>query len=222
MKKALPALLLLALFVAILAWDRRDGPGPPAAPAYAPPEAQIEVLRRLGLELTPEAEAAASAEYPYEGALLTLGLGDYDFETDVWTPTSRQVFYMDGEVMVIEGMYDLLFQGLSSISQGELTFSDIQADFSGVDWEADTGTVPVAFQVSGVEGRFDAAWSGDWIDFGVLDAVNDCLSGDKRFYFTYGGQGEILFYCDAAWAADFTAQTRLPLWDRQDAGVWLP
>jgi len=224
MKKSLPALLLLAALVAAIAWDRRSGQGPGATwtAAYVSPEAQTEVLRRLGLELTPEAEAAASAEYPYETALMTLGCGEYDWETDVWTPTSRQVFYMDGEVAVIEEMYDLLFQGLSSISRDELTFSEVRADFSGIDWEADTGIVPVSFRVNGAEGRFEAAWGGDWIDFGVLDAVNDCLTGDKRFYFTYGGQGEILFYCDAAWAADFTAQTGVPLWDRHVAGVWQP
>ncbi|MCI8524530.1 MAG: hypothetical protein HFF17_01100 [Oscillospiraceae bacterium] len=230
MKKALPALFLFAAVVAVIAWDRRGGQTPPSwtpfssysQPQPVPPETQAEVLRALGLELTPEAEAAASAEYPYEPALMALGYGEYDWETDTWTPTSRQVFYMDGEVVTIEGMYDLLFQGLESISRDELTFTEVQADFSGADWKMDTGTVPVSFRVNEVEGRFEAVWMGDWIDFGVLDTVNSCLTGEKRFYFTYGGQGEIIFYCDAAWAKDFTAQTGLPLWDRQDAGMWLP
>lgn len=177
-----------------------------------PLEEQLAVLRGLGMEI-PEKAADIDLSYgagDYEMLLLSIGWGNYNFETGEWTPSSRQVFAFDAEVYSIEDMYLNYLKGLQSISQGELDFSDAAQDNSNVDWDGPDGTVGVTFRLNGMECRYHAQFQGDWLDVRIRAAINgflEKLGVEKRFYATPGGQGEIVFFCTEAWARQFEEAT---------------
>lgn len=175
-----------------------------------PVEAQLETLRRLGLRLTPEAEAACVPDPPYLPVLEALGRGRYDPVLGVWTPTSRQVFYMDEWAEWADEIYPLYFQGLESIAEDQVFFREIFADFRSVDRETGSGTVPISLELNRRPLCLTARFYADGPDCTILNGVNRALAAqgvEKRFFFTDGGRGEVVFFCTAAWARQFEEAT---------------
>lgn len=139
-----------------------------------------------------------------------LGSGHYDPETRIWSPSSKHFFAFDAEVIDVETMYLNYLKGLQSISQGELSFTDMVQDTTKVNWEEPSGTIAVSFRLNGIECRYDAAFQGDWLDTHIRNAINSCLDRlgiEKRFYATDASQGETLFFCTEAWARKFEEAT---------------
>lgn len=181
-----------------------------------PMQEQMEVLRGLGLEIS----EAAAQKLPPEGAywmtLESLGWGSYDFDTNAWTPSSRQLYSFDSEVPDIETMYLTYFKGLQAISEGELTFTEVCQDHSQVDWDGPGGKVAVTFRLNGEACRFDAEFMGDWLDLTIRGAVNRVLARqgiEKRFFATDASQGETIFFCTAEWAKRLEAATQCRMSD---------
>lgn len=195
--------------------ERRDERGSVSA------DEQIRVLTELGLTLS-ESTVASMREYEevckrknsfgleYSLPLEAEGSGVYHYDNCTWTPSSSQVYAFDSEFFDVEGMYKIYLQGLQSISQGELIFSDIITDYSNADFENRGGTVDVRFKLNGKECRFEPEFMGDWLNLRIRNVVNRCLEelgAEKRFYATDGGQGEIIFFCTGEWAKKFEEAT---------------
>lgn len=173
-------------------------------------EEQLATLRKFGLIIPDEFAGQCFPCGDYMPFLATLGWGKHDFEQKTWTPSSSQVYAFDGEVCFIETMYHIYIQGLQSISEGELTFSDVETDFSHVDWDGPGGKVDVRCTINGIPFQYNAIFQGDWIDTNIRCAVNEHLAKlgiSKRFFYTDGEQGEIIFFCAEDWAREFEEAT---------------
>ncbi len=175
---------------------------------------QIAVLQGLGLtvpeNIVQEVFQKGNPPSDFGELLAAIGVGEFDWDTGVWTPVSNQVFSFDGEVFSIENMYPNFIKGLQAISEGELVFSDAAQDDSDVDWEAPGGIMHVSYRINGVLCSFDAQFMGDWLDVSFQDAVNhelEKLGVQKRFYATDGIQGNTLFFCTEEWARKFEEAT---------------
>ncbi len=182
---------------------------------------QLRVLQKFGFtlseqtvlamrELWEEWEKEGSWGREYSLPLYLDGCGDYNYENYTWTPSSSQIYAYDCEFFDVEGMYRIYLQGLQSISEGELTFTDITTDYSKANFENRGGTVDVRFKLNGKECRFEAEFMGDWLDAHIRNEVNRCLeelSVEKRFYATDCDQGEIIFFCTEKWAREFESAT---------------
>lgn len=144
-----------------------------------------------------------------------LGMGEYDPDTWEWTPGNSGVYWFDMEVFDVGSMYTDFLRGVSALGNGELDFTDIQEDFSRVDWEKCTGSVLVSFDWNGQHYIMEAEFAGDWFDPNILDTMNKLLTGNgnrKRLYFASDeGQGLLVFYRDESWAGDFEKKTGLNL-----------
>lgn len=177
------------------------------APAVAQ-EDGLRILRELGLEFSSQPEMGDS--WDYAQALATVGWGTWDYSVGTWTPSSAQVYAFDAEVFDVAQMYINYFKGLHSISQEELTFSDVVQDNSAVDWEAPGGTVTVRLCLNGMDCTYTVEFLGDWLDMRIQKAVNESLEKlgiQKRFYCTDVDQGGILFFCTEEWARKFEDAT---------------
>ena len=116
--------------------------------------------------------------------LLNMGMGDYNYETGEWTPTSSQVYAFDAEVYDIEHMYTLFLQGVQSIVP-DVVISDIQEDLSQmtdemvpsetVEWMGTDGKRSVSFLCNDHRYSIELESWGDWINTGILDFMNDVL-----------------------------------------------
>lgn len=185
-----------------------------------------ETLKELGIEgITDEMVAeleANSAQMPPEilfnktaTLLSSAGIGNFDYETWDWTPSSNSVYCFDVEIFNLEKMYTFFLQGVAAIGKGELDFTNIKEDLSEVDWEAGTGKRSVTFDWNEKTYTIEAEDMGDWFDMKVADELSKIIEaqgGSKKLYFTTDGyQACIIFYCDEAWAETFREKTGLPL-----------
>lgn len=149
--------------------------------------------------------------------LSAIGRGEYDYETWDWTPGSHSVYAFDVEVMNVSQMYTFFLRGVSAIGDGELDFTNIIEDTSGVDWEAGTGKRRITFDWKGSTYTMEAEDDYDWFDFQVAEQLNEIIAakgGSKKLYFASDGYQEcIVFYCDKDWAKKFEIKTVLELED---------
>lgn len=175
-----------------------------------PAEIQLAVLRDLGLNVPDHAVEKCIPENGFIPLLEAIGWGSYDYEKNIWTPSSAQIYAFDAEVFSIEDMYLIYLKGLQAISEGELAFSDVVQDNCQVNWNGPEGIVHVHFSLNGTPCQYDAAFQGDWLDTRIRQAINRQLEQmgiEKRFYATDGAQGEIIFFCSEAWARKFEDAT---------------
>lgn len=183
-------------------------------------ERKLATLEELDFQFTEE-ERKAMEEWPdagYGDLLAMVGWGEFDNETWEWSPTSDQVYALDTEVFNIDRMYLDFFQGLLSISNGELPITDIIQDDSQVDWEEGTGTFQVTLNYNEKPYTFTADALHDWLDVGILEQVNRMLEKEgveKRFYAAWNDyQGITVFYRDKAWARRFESATGCKLYTK--------
>ena len=183
-------------------------------------EKKLSVLEELDFQFSEE-EKRAMEEWPeagYEDLLALVGWGEFDLETWEWSPTSDQVYALDTEVFNIDRMYPDFFQGLLSISNGELPITNVVQDDSEVNWEKGTGTFQITLHYGEKPYSFTATAMNDWLDVGILGQVNDMLKKEgveKRFYATWNSmQGITVFYRDKDWAQRFEAATGCKLYTK--------
>lgn len=185
-------------------------------------EQLANILRELGItninnELITQLEDEWK-EYPEDilidkMALLlcTIGYGEYDYTTGKWTPSSNKVYSFDMECFDIDNMYQLLFEGISSIGEDELNFSNIIVDTSKVDFDRGIGTQTFQFDLNGKTHVLEGDYYNDWYDIEILDYLNEILENEnkaKKLYFMGDGyQSFIVFYCDKEWADLFEEKT---------------
>ena len=143
----------------------------------------VERLRTLGFDVD-EQVLQESENQTMFGILLDLGMGDYNYDTGEWTPTSSQVYAFDAEVYDIEHMYRLFLQGVQSIVP-EVVISDIQEDLSQMtdemipskttQWMQTDGKRTVSFLCNNHPYSIVLESWGDWINMNMLDFMNHVL-----------------------------------------------
>ena len=198
---------------------------------YVPFEKQLEVMEQLGFTVSQDSidylkEWMSEEEYggygrvyvegyPYHELLMGLGYPTYDEETWEVLDYSKQAYWLDFEGWDISTDYIQILKGLAAMSGGEVTFTDMKEDIYHVDWDKGTGTIDVTFKCNGKPYEFEAKVENDWIDadfIGYLNEVLDLEGYTKNLYACYdGGQGNVLFYRDEAWAEEFVELTGIEL-----------
>lgn len=211
----------------------------PAQPAERSTYAEVAAeLSTLGITVSEETIAeveAFYAEYPQlvpesgfssaDNALELLcmeGMGDYDMETLEWTPSSSGIYWMDTEVFFVDSIYTDFFAGLSAMDE-ELTFSNVEEDYSKVDIESGMGTLPVSFDFRGQHYEMNARYFYDWFDndmlFETVRIVNSG-GGDRKLYYAYDdGQGFLFYY---GTADNVRALEKLTDLQFHSGKAWLP
>ena len=199
-------------------------------------QAVLDRLKAIGIEISPEVlsqyekgwqamqkrgtnQRETDAFYA-QSILLIQGMGDYDYDTDVWTPTSSQVYSFDAEVYNVGSMYRLFLQGVAAIVPG-FDYTDAEESTeeaerqvfpmdSAEDMEAyleewralghmpDEGVTTVSFRLNGHVYRKELGFRGDWFNEDAISWVNEVLEqegfGERLYAFFDGGQGLILIY----------------------------
>ena len=145
------------------------------------------------------------------------GMGEYDPNTWVWTPSNAGVYWFDMEVMNLNAMYTDFLTGVRALNPQELNFSNMKEDLSWVDVEAGTGTQKVSFAWNGANYTLEATVMYDWFDMNVAadlaELVKEQNTG-RYLYFAYdGGQGILVFYGTPQWCNDFERVTGIDLYD---------
>lgn len=197
-----------------------------------------EDLAPLGITIRPETIAeleAYQAEYAdlYAGVSLSAaeqtaellymeGMGTFDPETFAWTPSDSGVYWFDMEVLFVDSIYTDFFAGLAAMD-ADLNFTNVTEDYSAVDLEAGTGTLPVSFDWNGQHHTLEAAYYYDWFDMDILAEVLRIVnagSGRESLYYAYdGGQGILLYYGTASDVRVLGRMTGLSFTQRSPASL---
>lgn len=124
-----------------------------------------------------------SPEYFAYVYLMDEGLGQYDYNTFTWTPTSDKVYAFDAEVFNIEGMYTEILQGIDVIVP-DITITDVQEDLSAITEEMDMetytdGTRKVSFLCNGHPYEIELISYGDWVDIAFFDFLDEVLAKEN-------------------------------------------
>ena len=184
-----------------------------------------EILEKIGIEKISEERINNLNEqygddFPFEKTpvlLADIGEGNYNFETEEWTPTSKQIFSFDMECYDVENMYKLALEGISSISNGEVTFTNIIDEMKEEEDKDYTGMRKVTFDMNGKTYTFEAEDNRDWYDLEFFNYINSILKEEKNtkqlYFMSDGFQVQIVFYCDMSWAKLFEENTGCTLAD---------
>lgn len=222
-------ILALTNLPAVSLWDRISGKLHNDL-TYQEMAAQLEPL---GITISPQTIVeleAYDAEYApgenyydvyyYESKVLDLlyweGSGIYNQETWEWTPSSSGVFWFDAEVWNVDTIYTDFFTGVSAMDE-ELTFTNVQEDYSRVDFEQGTGVVTVTFDYNGNSYELDADFYYDWFDEAFLFDIQKILADDEKIQNLYiaedGGQGYVLYYGAPEMIRQLELKTGLAFYD---------
>lgn len=176
-------------------------------------EMKLKVLEELGFHFSEEARQLLeeASDSGYSDFLASVGMGDFDYETGEWTPLSDQVYALDTEVFDESTMYPIFFQGLLSISGGEVPITDVVQDDSQVNWEEGTGLRRVRLNYNGTPYTIDTEAMLDWLDCSILESVNDILEREgatKRYYAMWNNyQGMTILFLTPEEARKFEGAT---------------
>lgn len=188
--------------------DLMDQPG-----QGLPAKMKFQVLNDLGFVFTEEARERMEemSNSGYSDFLASAGMGEFDYETGEWTSLSDQVYALDTEVFDESTMYPLFFQGLLSISGGEVPITDVVQDDSQVNWEEGTGLRRVTLNYDGKPYIIDTEAMMDWLDCSILKSVNDILAKEgasKRYYAMWNNfQGMTILFLSPEEARSFEGAT---------------
>lgn len=201
----------------------------------------INALRELGIEVPDEKvkefeENAAewnkefekmgmsSLELDATSLLMSLGIGDFDYDTGVWTPSSSDVYAFDAEIYEIEKMYTLFLQGVASIVPGfepvdveekitmfeetpELQEKRAQAEQEGK--MLGEGITAVSFSINGHTYQRELGFFGDWFNDDAIAWINEVLEQEgfdgRLRYYDDGTQLIFLLYGDENFAQKLQA-----------------
>ena len=197
--------------------------------------ARLGVLRRLDIEISDDAEKLVRRDlsevrsyYPNAGVeefldytyiLSWLGTGDYDRATWAMVPVTDGVYAFDTEMFSIEEGYMDLLGAVERMSGGSIGIADFRIAIDDEMWTRGKGRFPIEFSLNGQPCRYMARLQSDWMDLGLLDYLGDkvkAVDDGRQLWFMHdGGQGMIMFYRDAEWAARFEAATGCRLYANQ-------
>lgn len=154
--------------------------------------------------------------------LAWVGMGDYDEDSGIWTPSSNGVFSPDYEPWTQETMYTDFLRGIDAMDPDTLEITDITEDTSGLDVNDWRGVITLSFTLEGQPQQLRLNSPGPWLDetamMQIADVIN-ALDEDMQLYFADDeGSGLLIFYRDAAWAEEFTRITGMDL--VSDPGVF--
>lgn len=123
-------------------------------------------------------EPYTSREFFSYYLLMTLGIGEYDYDSLTWSPTSDQIYVLDAEVFNVGAMYTEFMQGVQSIVH-DAQFTHVAEDLSGMtaSWNPDgsDGYRFVGFLCNGRPYSIRLTSYGDWLNPEIIDFVNDAL-----------------------------------------------
>ena len=175
-----------------------------------PSRQMVEELAQLDIHISDRAldtillwESDCVSLFPkYPGAskaydlLCMEGMGQYDYETMDWTPSTSGVYWFDLEVMNISAIYSDFLQGVSAMDDS-LTFTNVEEDYSNADILNGWGEIGLSFDYLGEHYSFSAQYNGDWFDTDMLYHLGRILAADedpKDLWMTLDGQGVLLYY----------------------------
>lgn len=136
-------------------------------------------------------------------------MGEYDFNSYTWTPTSSDVYAFDAEVFDIENMYALFLQGIKAIVPGfdcrdvtetleENRTQPTLEERIEAGGRISEGTKTVSFMLKGHGYQKELDYYGDWFNEEAIAWINDVLEQEgfegRLYDFFDGGQGIILIY----------------------------
>ena len=120
--------------------------------------------------------------------LLCEGIGEYDYDAMVFTPTSDKLYVFDAEFFNIEGMYTEFLQGVQAIMP-EMQITAVREDLSGMN-EYLEGSRKVFFEFNGHSYVVTLKSQGDWLNAEIIDFLNKVLT-------TEGYPGRLRIVSDA-------------------------
>lgn len=138
--------------------------------------------------------------------LAVAGEGYYAQEGYEWRPASKMVFSFNMEAYNTDNMYQVLLNGLSSISKNQIKFTNIVQD-DGKDYYGRK----ISFTYHDVEYTFESEFAGDWYDYSILNVLNKILEDEENtmrfYYFITETQQVVVFFAEEEWVEAFTART---------------
>lgn len=168
-------------------------------------------------EMPEDVKEALNAEQVPAFLLLTVGAGEFDFDTLEWTPSSRQIYCFDLEAFNIDQMYTYFLEGVLAINEGEFEITQIEEKLSREQTDKGPKSHKIQFKCNETKYEYDAEVLYDWFDTGILDYMNRVLEKEgisKRLYFMGDGYQEcIVLYCTQEWAENFNRLTGCRLMD---------
>ena len=106
--------------------------------------------------------------------LLCEGIGEYDYDAMVFTPTSDKIYVFDAEFFNIEGMYTEFLQGVQAILP-DAQITAVREDLSGMN-EYLEGSRKVFFEFNGHSYVVTLKSQGDWLNAEIIDFLNKVLT----------------------------------------------
>lgn len=106
--------------------------------------------------------------------LLCEGIGEYDYDAMVFTPTSDKIYVFDAEFFNIEGMYTEFLQGVQAILPAA-QITAVREDLSGMN-EYLEGSRKVFFEFNGHSYVVSLESQGDWLNAEIIDFLNKVLT----------------------------------------------
>lgn len=158
--------------------------------------------------------------------LLNLGVGEYDYDALVFTPTSDQIYVLDAEVFNVGAMYTEFLQGVQAIVD-DAEFANVKEDLSGIDWAWDGSSMTdgyrdVAFTCNGSPYAIRLDSYGDWLNAEIIDFVNEALAKEGcrgQLHVISDGYDQMVFliYGSAEEAAQLRAIIGTEPWDEPES-----
>lgn len=194
------------------------------------PAAQmVEELAELDIRISSQTldamllwESDDTSFYPeYYGAskaydlLCMEGMGRYDSETGVWTPSESGLYWFDVEVMYVECIYSDFLRGVDAMDDS-LTFSNVAEDYSRANKESGRGDVLVSFDYLNQHHELEAEYYFDWFDTDMIYHLGRILAADsdpRELWMISDGQGILLYYGTEAEKDRLTEKTGVDFFD---------
>jgi len=126
--------------------------------------------------------------------LLCEGVGEYDYDAMVFTPTSDRLYVFDAEFFNIEGMYTEFLQGVQAIMP-DAQITAVREDLSGMNAYLE-GSRKVFFDFNGHAYVVTLKSDGDWLNAEIIDFLNKVLTTEGypgRLHIVSDGWDQMVF-----------------------------
>lgn len=151
---------------------------------------QVKILRELGFEMSDEWVEQVRAndactqmeEYklvnqlPFHSILMDLGMGERDFYSDEFKPTSKMIFTTgDASINGAQGTFNAILKGIEAIMEDEIVIDNISAT-EDYDEDEDIAIIDLSFEANGKthEIKLENLYEG-WLDKDMLLKLRDLI-----------------------------------------------
>ena len=144
-------------------------------------------------ELLPSDSFGSQGDWAYQ-LLLCEGIGEYDYDAMIFTPTSDKIYVFDAEFFNIEGMYTEFLQGVQAIMP-DAQITAVREDLTGMNEYLD-GSRKVYFDFNGHSYVVTLKSEGDWLNAEIIDFLNRVLKTEgmpKRLHIVSDGWDQMVF-----------------------------